>query len=95
MAKAARKSRGKRKARKAKVRSHYNGGYASASHMQHASPYMGFGGTFKQALGMSLGQLGAMKAIDTAASLFEKKKTRPKPKPPKLVSYDSGLYTYR
>ena len=95
MAKAARKMRGKRKTRKSKVRSHYNGGYASTSYMHQQTPYMGFGGTFKQALGMSLGQIGAMKAIDTVASMFEKKKKRPKPKPPKLVSYDSGIYSYR
>lgn len=95
MAKAARKTRGKRKTRKSKVRSHSNGGYASHMQQQQQMPYTGFGGTFKQALGMALGQLGAMKAIDTAASLFKKKKTRPKPKPPMLVSYDSGYYTYR
>tara|TARA_Y100001973_G_C5136816_1_gene300772 strand:- start:510 stop:800 length:291 start_codon:yes stop_codon:yes gene_type:complete len=96
MTKAAQKTRGKRKTRKAKVRSHYNGGYASTSHMQHGSPYVGFGGTFKQALGTSLGQIGAMKAIDTVAGLFKKKKTtRPKPRAPMLVSYDSGYYTYR
>ena len=95
MAKAARKTRGKHKTRKAKVRSHYNGGYASTAHTQQASPYMGFGGTFKQALGMSLGQLGAMKAIDTVSRMFEKKKTRPKRRAPMLQSYDSGLYTYR
>ena len=95
MAKAARKSRGKRKTRKAKVRSHYNGGYASPGYMHHQTPYMGFGGTFKQALGMSLGQLGAMKANDTVASMFEKKKTRSKRRAPVLQSYETGLYTYR
>ena len=95
MAKSVRKSRGNHKSGKRTVRSHDNGGVASPDYM-YTMPHRGsFRGSFQMALGQSLGQLGAMKAIDAIANLRRKKKQRPKPKPPMLVSYDSGYYTYR
>lgn len=89
------KKRGTHKRSKKTVRSHDNGGVASPDYM-YTMPHRGsFRGSFQMALGQSLGQLGAMKAIDTMANIIRKKKKPPKPKPPMLVSYDSGYYTYR
>jgi len=98
MARTKGKSRGKRKthkARKSKVRAFYQGGYTPM-----ATPTTGgtFKDVFKTSLGTSLGTIGAVKAIDTVTGLFQKKKTksRPKRKAPILKSYDpsSGRYTY-
>ena len=98
MARTKGKSRGKRKprkTRKSKVRALYRGGYTP---MAMPPPSMGgtFKDVFKTSLGTSLGTVGTIKAIDTVAGLFQKKKSRPKPKAPILKSYDSssGRYTY-